>query len=90
MNDTKLRELLEQLHSELEHTQSVDDKGRALLRDLDADIRGLLNRSKGGALQVQPPMVGLLEDTIDHFEITHPTLTMALSELLTALNNAGI
>ena len=90
MDDQKLRKLLEQLHGELEHTQSVDDKGRALLRDLDADIRGLLNRSKGDALQVQPPMVGLLEDTIDHFEITHPTLTMALSELLTALNNAGI
>jgi hypothetical protein len=90
MDDTKLRELLEQLHNELEHTQSVDDKGRALLRDLDADIRGLLNRSQGDALQVQPPMVGRLEDTIDHFEITHPTLTMALSELLTALNNAGI
>ena len=90
MNDTKLRELLEQLHSELEHTQSVDDKGRALLRDLDADIRGLLNRSQGDALQIQSPMVGRLEDTIDHFEITHPTLTMALSELLTALNNAGI
>jgi len=90
MNETKLRELLEQLHDELEHTQNVDEKGRALLSDLDADIRGLLNRSKTDALQVQPPMVGLLEDTINHFEITHPTLTMAVSELLTALNNAGI
>ncbi len=90
MDDTKLRELLEQLHSELEHTQSVDDKGQVLLKDLDADIRGLLNRSSGEALQVPLPTVGLLEDTINHFEISHPTLTMALSELLTALNNAGI
>lgn len=90
MDDEKLRKLLEQLHSELEHTQSVDDKGRALLKDLDMDIRGLLNRSEGDALQVQPPVLGRLEDSIDHFELTHPTLTMALSELLTALNNAGI
>ncbi len=90
MDDQKLRKLLEQLHSELEHTQNMDDKGQALLKDLDADIRGLLNRSKGEALQVTSPTVGLLEDTINHFEITHPTLTMALSELLTALNNAGI
>lgn len=90
MDDEKLRKLLEQLHSELEHTQSVDDKGRVLLKDLDMDIRGLLNRSEGDALQVQPPVLGRLEDSIDHFELTHPTLTMALSELLTALNNAGI
>ncbi|MBI2757917.1 MAG: DUF4404 family protein [Chloroflexi bacterium] len=90
MDDKKLRKLLEQLHDELEHTQSLDDKGRALLRDLDADIRSLLNRSKGDALQAQPPVLERLEETIDHLEITHPTLTMALSELLTALNNAGI
>lgn len=90
MDDQKLRKLLEQLHSELEHTQSLDDKGQTLLRDLDADIRGLLDRSQGEALQVQPPMLERLETTIDHLEITHPTLTMALSELLTALNNAGI
>jgi len=90
MDDQKLRKLLEQLHSELENTQSLDDKGQVLLRDLDADIRGLLDRSQGDALQVQSPMLGRLEAAIDHMEITHPTLTMALSELLTALNNAGI
>jgi len=90
MDDKKLRKLLEQLHGELEHTQSLDDKGRALLSDLELDIRGLLDRTKEGDLQIQPPMLGRLEDSIDHFEITHPTLTMALSELLNALNNAGI
>ncbi len=90
MDDQKLRKLLEQLHSELENTQSLDDKGQTLLRDLDADIRGLLDRSQGDALKVQPPMLERLETTIDHLEITHPSLTMALSELLTALNNAGI
>ncbi|MBI1793946.1 MAG: DUF4404 family protein [Chloroflexi bacterium] len=90
MDDKKLRKLLEQLHDELEHTQSLDGKGRALLRDLDADIRSLLNRSKGDALQAQPQVLERLEETIDHLEITHPTLTMALSELLTVLNNAGI
>lgn len=88
MDDQKLRNLLEQLHTELERTPDLDDKGRALLRDLDADIRQLLENSK--VETVQPRVLGLLEDTIDHFEITHPTLTMALSEMLTALNNAGI
>lgn len=90
MDDKKLRRLLEQLHAELEHTESLDDKGRDLLRRLDADIRGLLNRSQGDALQVQAPTLERLEAAINHLEITHPTLTMALSELLTTLNNAGI
>lgn len=90
MDDKKLRRLLEQLHAELEHTESLDDKGRDLLRRLDADIRGLLNRSQGDALQVQAPTLERLEKAINHLEITHPTLTMALSELLTTLNNAGI
>ena len=88
MDNPKLRELLEQLHDELEHTKNVDDKGRVLLRDLDADIRQLLDGSTGSL--PQSPMLNLLEESIKHLEITHPTLTMALSELLTALNNAGI
>ena len=88
MDNPKLRELLEQLHDELEHTKNVDDKGRVLLRDLDADIRQLLDGSTGSL--PQSPMLNLLEESIKHLEITHPNLTMALSELLTALNNAGI
>jgi hypothetical protein len=88
MEDKKLKDLLEQLHNELEHTANLDDKGRALLRDLDADIRQLLD---GSAKNVSQSLVlERLEDSIKHLEITHPTLTMALSELLTALNNAGI
>jgi hypothetical protein len=31
-----------------------------------------------------------LQDTIDHFEATHPQLTTVLSEMMTILSNAGI
>jgi hypothetical protein len=87
MNDQKLRELLEQVHSEIEHTESVDEKGREILRDLDADIRKLLERSDA---QVDESMLKRMQDRIDHLEIEHPTLTMALSEMMTILSNAGI
>ncbi|MBI3739543.1 MAG: DUF4404 family protein [Chloroflexi bacterium] len=90
MDDQKLRKLLTQLRAELAQTKNVDDKGRTLLRQLDADIRDLLARSEGASIQAGPPVLGRLEETIRHLEITHPTLTMALSDLLTALNNAGI
>ncbi len=90
MEDKKLRKLLEQLHAEIEKTEKVDDKGRVLLRDLNKDISELLARTDGSSLQPKPAFTRGLEDSVKHFEISHPTLTMAISDLLTALNNAGI
>jgi hypothetical protein len=87
MTDETLRDLLGKLHDELQRIESVDEKGRALLRDLDADIRALLERSgESGSNSIMKS----LQSTMDHFEITHPKLTMALSEMMNALNNAGI
>lgn len=91
MPDPTLRELLEQLHKELERTETVDEQGNEMLRHLDADIRKLLKRS-GSEAKIEPeePIFERLQDTIDHFEITHPRLTMLLSEMMTILSNAGI
>lgn len=89
MTDQNLRELLEKLHQELEQTQAMDEKGNELLRHLDTDIRNLLKRS-GAKAETDEPMLERLQDTIDHFEVTHPTLTMMLSQMMTILNNAGI
>ena len=87
MTDQPLRDLLGKLHDELQRIESVDEKGRDLLRDLDADIRALLERSgEAGSDSIAKS----IQSAMDHFEITHPKLTMALSEMLTALNNAGI
>ncbi|MCX6058957.1 MAG: DUF4404 family protein, partial [Chloroflexi bacterium] len=37
-----------------------------------------------------PSMLERMETSIDHFEVTHPELTSALSSLFTILSNAGI
>jgi hypothetical protein len=89
MTDPHLRELLEKLHQELERTEAVDEKGSELLRHLDADIRDLLKRS-GANTETDEPVLERLQDTIDHFEATHPRLTLVLSEMMTILSNAGI
>lgn len=89
MSDQDLRQLLEKLHNELEHTASMDERENEMLRHLDADIRTLLKRS-GTKLERDEPMMERLQDTIDHFEETHPTLTTMLSEMMTILSNAGI
>ncbi len=91
MNDQDNRKLLEKLESEIEQTKPTDEKGRELLRHLREDIRAYLERS--GDDQGQPEddsFIENLNNAVDHFEISHPTLTTMLSQMLNILSNAGI
>jgi hypothetical protein len=89
MTNQNLRELLEKLHKELEQIEVTDAAERERLRHLESDIRSLLKRSE--ALdETDEPMLERLQDAIDHFETTHPKLTMLLSQMMTILSNAGI
>lgn len=90
MSDENLRKLLEQLHDELERAESVDEKGDELLRHIERDISDLLKRKGKGKRPADEPLIERLQDAIDHFEVTHPTLTTMLSEMMTILSNAGI
>ena len=89
MSDQNLRELLEKLNKELENIEVTDEAGRERLRQLDADIRKLLRRS-GDRAASDEPMLERFQDSIDHFETSHPQLTMMLSQMMTILSNAGI
>jgi cell division septum initiation protein DivIVA len=88
MNNQEIDKLLEQLKSEIEGIQPDDEKGQELLRELSVDIRELLERAE--SKQPAASMMQRLETSIDHFEVTHPELTAALSSLLSTLSNAGI
>jgi len=90
MDNNELRKLLNQLHDEINITGTVDEKSSELLRDLDGDIRALLERSEGTLVQLHPSLVQRLEGALEHFEVTHPDLTMLISRLLESLSNAGI
>ena len=89
MTDQNLRELLEKLQNELEHTEVTDEAGRERLRHLEADIRGLRERADEKS-EADEPMLERFQDSIDHFEETHPQLTMMISQMMTILSNAGI
>lgn len=91
MDNQELSKLLQQLKGEIEKTERVDDKGRAMLSKLDAEIHELLARS-ANETQPQPGANTLrnLEETITHLEATHPALTALLSSVLETLSNAGI
>ncbi|CAG1014440.1 hypothetical protein ANAEL_04980 [Anaerolineales bacterium] len=88
MNNQEIDQLLEKLKNEIEGIQPDDEKGQALLRELLADIRELLERAE--SKQAPASMLGRLQASIDHFEVTHPELTAALSSLSAILSNAGI
>jgi hypothetical protein len=87
MDARKFEELLKKIQDEIGNTDRLDDKGRTLLQDLEQDIRELLERTGS---QPGNPAMQRIRDAITHFEVTHPTLTAALSELSTILGNAGI
>jgi hypothetical protein len=91
MNDDELRQLLEELHRKIEDTDQVDEKGRELLSHLSVDIRNLLERTgHEERLRGNSWVIGRLDESVRHFEVTHPNLTAALAQLLNILNNAGI
>jgi hypothetical protein len=90
MDNQELQKLLEQLHREIEHTPSVDPKGRELLRDLATDITHLIERSEGDTRVSDTFNIQRLETSIDYFEVTHPTLTEILAKFLAILSNSGI
>ena len=46
MNNQEIDKLLEQLKIEIEGIQPDDEKGQALLRELSADIRELLEQAE--------------------------------------------
>ena len=89
MNDDELRQLLEELHQRIESTDTVDEQGREMLNHLSMDIRNLLERTGEPRRDTSREINGL-EESIRHFEVTHPTLTATLSQMLNILNNAGI
>ncbi|HLA87265.1 MAG TPA: DUF4404 family protein [Anaerolineales bacterium] len=87
MKNNKIRELFEKLQDELERIGPLDEKGRDLVDHITADITNLLDDS---SKQPDETILQGLQDSIDHFKIEHPQLTMALSEMMSILSNAGI
>ena len=89
MNDQNLREQLERLQSEIEKTEVTDEAGRERIRHLQADIRTLLERSDD-QIDTDESMLERFEESVEHFQETHPELTMTISQMMTILSNAGI
>jgi hypothetical protein len=85
MNNQELLDLLEKVHAEIERTDTIDEESLALLRDLDVDIRHLIDEQESPA-----GVVERIETALQHFEVSHPVITAALSRAMEILSGAGI
>lgn len=85
-----IRNLLGELQGQIDQTRSEDEKGRALLLDLTADIKEYMDGFAKGERRPKESFLQRLRDAIDYFAVTHPTLTLTLSYALTILSTAGI
>ncbi len=89
MNNETVRELLEQLHGELNQTETVDEHQRELLRTLENDIQELLGRE-----QNQPHHYrGLgerLSEAVAQLEASHPQVTLLMRRVIDSLAYLGV
>ncbi len=90
MDAKEFEKLLGQIHTEVEQIENIDEKGIELLRDLNQHISELLARSEDKTIQTPRSTIQQLEESIEHFEVSHPTLTLLLSNFLNSLSSSGI
>ncbi|WP_308923035.1 DUF4404 family protein [Janthinobacterium sp. J1-1] len=93
--ETKLKESLHQLRSNLESSGPVDEELQGLLQKLDGDIHLLLEKRAALEAQEEPESTtyGLAERSQElsaKFAVKHPKLEPALRELGEILANMGI
>jgi hypothetical protein len=94
---SRLHELLEQLHRELEAAEDIDVEAESELRGALADIRAALSARSAGessedAEEDREPSRhhGLLSDAAREFAASHPLLARTVGQLADILGQSGI
>ena len=89
MREQHLRQMLEQLHTELQRADTIDERSRELLRSALTEIEDLLERKQERGT---PPesLIQRLRGAVSAFEETHPALTDAIGGVADALAKMGV
>ena len=87
MSNTQIRELLAKLQHEIQKTE-LDEDTRALVRDLDRDIHGLLDEKEGGAATDSVLEKARARET--NVASEHPTAERFMREVIDVLVRMGI
>lgn len=89
-NHHQLRERLEHLRTELEHTPAVDARTQAVLQHVLQDVHAVLARSTPGPAQPDQAVGARLRAAMQQVEGSHPQLTWAISQVLDTLSRMGL
>jgi len=89
-NEDTLKAHLKNLHRSLEATGEVDDELEMLLRQLDGDIRHVLEKRADDPDANTYGLASRSQEITARFAARHPTLEPALRQLGNILNNMGI
>jgi len=90
MDKQQLDQSLEQLHEELQQVNSVDENERKILQKLAADIHELLDQKEDAQPQRYKRLGEGLRQELERLEISHPSLTMLMGQVIDALAKMGI
>ena len=89
-NEDTLKAHLKTLHRHLAETGEVDDELEMLLRQLDGDIKHVLERRADNPDANTYGLASRSQELTARFAARHPTLEPALRQLGNILNNMGI
>lgn len=90
MDKQQLQERLELLHAELQQVESVDPRAQRTLEQLSADISELLDHSGAHESHKYGTLSERLRDGVEHFEASHPKVTMLMGQVIDILAKMGI
>ncbi|MFC5510637.1 DUF4404 family protein [Massilia jejuensis] len=90
-NDSNLKAHLKTLHRSLADTDEVDEELQMLLRQLDGDIKQVLERRANADLDANTYGLGSRTQELSaRFTARHPNVASALRELGNMLSSMGI
>jgi uncharacterized protein DUF4404 len=89
MNNETLHEQLEQLHGELNQTETVDEHQRELLRTLENDIQELLGREQNQPHHYRS-LGERLNESVAQLEASHPQVTLLMRRAIDSLAYLGV
>jgi hypothetical protein len=89
MSIEKLRSTISELEQELRGTKTIDNESRRMLEQAVQEIRAALHE-EGRPAGDRQSLIERLQDSVDRFQSTHPSLTAVLGRLIDGLAQMGI
>lgn len=85
----KLRAAIHELERELQSVESLDERTRQTLEDAVGEIQSALHEEDTSQLE-EPGIRSRLDEALQDFEASHPTLAGLLSRIVDMLGQIGI